>query len=139
MTIRVLIVDDSSVIRRSLRVFIERNTEWQVCGEAENGKIAVQKVQELHPHLVILDLSMPVMNGLEAARQITRIAPTVAMVMFTMHVNPQLRSDAQAVGIQDVVSKSEGIEDHLLPSMRTIGAALQKQDHTLSLAKSPWA
>ncbi len=124
MSIRILIVDDSYAIRHSLRGFIERSTDWQVCGEAENGRIALQKVTELHPNLVILDLSMPVMNGLEAARQITRLAPSVAMVMFTMHVSAQLREDAQAAGIREVISKSEGIEDHLFPAIRTIGAAL---------------
>jgi len=76
MSFKILIVDDSSSIRNLLRFFIEHNTDWQVCGEAENGQVAVEKVRELKPHAVILDLSMPVMNGLEAAREITRIAPT---------------------------------------------------------------
>lgn len=75
MLLKILIVDDSPIIRRLLRFFIEHNTDWQVCGEAENGQIAVEKVAELKPHAVILDLSMPVMNGLDAAREITRIAP----------------------------------------------------------------
>jgi DNA-binding NarL/FixJ family response regulator len=123
MPIRILIVDDSYVIRNSLRGSIERSTEWQVCGEAENGKIALQKVTELRPNLVILDLSMPVMNGLEAARQITCLAPKVALVMFTMHVSAQLRKDARAA-VREVISKSDGIEDHLFPTIRTIGASL---------------
>jgi len=123
MPFRILIVDDSYVIRHSLRGFIERSTDWQVCGEAENGKIALQKVTELRPNLVILDFSMPVMNGLETARQITRLAPKVAMVMFTMHVSTQLRQDARAAGIREVISKSDGIEDHLFPAIRTIGAS----------------
>ena len=80
---------------------------------------AVEKVRELKPHAVILDLSMPVMNGLEAAREITRIAPKVQMVMFTMHTSEQLRKDAQAVGVKDVISKSETIGGHLLASLRT--------------------
>lgn len=124
MPIRILIVDDSYVIRHSLRGFIERTNDWQVCGEAENGRIALQKVAELQPNLVILDLSMPVMNGLEAARQITRLAPKVAVVMFTMHVSAQLRNDAKAAGIREVISKADGLEDHLFPAIRTIGAAL---------------
>ncbi len=124
MPIRILIVDDSDVIRDSLRGSIERRTDWQVCGEAENGKIALQKVTELRPNLVILDLSMPVMNGLEAARQITCLAPKVALVMFTMHVSAQLRQDARAAGIREVISKSDGIEDYLFPAIRTIGASL---------------
>ena len=97
MQLKILIVDDSPSIRHLLRFFIEHNTDWQVCGEAENGQVAVEKVAELKPHAVILDLSMPVMNGLEAAREISRIAPDVQMVMFTMHTSEQLRKDAEAV------------------------------------------
>ncbi len=122
MTFRVLIADDSPAIRSVLRFFIEHRTDWQVCGEAENGRIAVEKVTELKPHAVILDLSMPVMNGLEAAREITRVAPNVQMVMFTLHTSEQLRKDAEAAGIKDVISKSDTIGDHLLASLRTICA-----------------
>jgi DNA-binding NarL/FixJ family response regulator len=118
MPFKILIVDDSSSIRNLLRFFIEHNTDWQVCGEAENGQVAVEKVRELKPHAVILDLSMPVMNGLEAAREITRIAPNVHMVMFTMHTSEQLRKDAQAVGIKDVISKSDTVRGRLLASLK---------------------
>jgi DNA-binding NarL/FixJ family response regulator len=123
MPLRILIVDDSASIRHLLRFFIEHNTDWQVCGEAENGQIAVEKVAKLHPHAVILDLSMPVMNGLEAAREIARIDPNVQMVMFTMHTSEQLRKDAEAAGIKAVISKSDTIGDHLLASLRTLCAA----------------
>jgi DNA-binding NarL/FixJ family response regulator len=123
MSFKILIADDSSAIRHLLRFFIEHNTDWQVCGEAENGQIAVEKVAELNPHAVILDLSMPVMNGLEAAREIARIAPNVQMVMFTMHTSEQLRQDAQAAGIKAVISKSDTITDHLLASLRNLCAA----------------
>jgi DNA-binding NarL/FixJ family response regulator len=122
MCLRILIADDSASIRQVLRFFIEHNTDWQVCGEAENGQIAVEKVAELKPHAVILDLSMPVMNGLEAAREIARIAPNVQMVLFTMHSSEQLRKEAQAAGIKDVISKSDTIGQHLLTSLRTICA-----------------
>jgi DNA-binding NarL/FixJ family response regulator len=122
MPLKILIVDDSPSIRNMLRFFIEHNTEWQVCGEAENGQIAVEKVTDLKPHAIILDLSMPVMSGLEAARQITRIDPNVQMVMFTMHPSEQLRKAAQAVGVKEVISKSDTIGGHLLPSLRTLCA-----------------
>ena len=123
MPLKILIVDDSSSIRHLLRFFIEHNTDWQVCGEAENGQVAVEKVAKLHPHAVILDLSMPVMNGLEAAREITRIDPSVQMVMFTMHTSAQLRQDAEAAGIKAVISKSDTIGNHLLASLRALCAA----------------
>jgi two-component system chemotaxis response regulator CheY len=122
MSLRILIVDDSSSIRSLLRFFIEHNTDWQVCGEAENGKVAVEKVAELKPQAVILDLSMPVMNGLEAAREIARLDSTVQRVMFTMHVSDELRKDAEAVGIKDVISKSGRLGDELLASLRNVCA-----------------
>ena len=112
MSYSVLIVDDSALIRHSLRSCLEQDPDWRVCGEAEDGKIAVERVKELHPDVVILDLQMPKMDGLAAARQITAVAPETAMVMFTMHSDGQLRKAARAAGIKDVVSKSEGIADH---------------------------
>ncbi len=114
----ILIVDDSALIRHSLRSCLEQDPDWRVCGEAEDGKVAVEKVEELHPDIVILDLQMPVMDGFAAARQITVVAPKTAMVMFTMHSNGQLFKAARAAGIKDVVSKSEGFADHLVTSLR---------------------
>lgn len=123
MTLKILIADDSRPIRQLLRFFIEHNTNWQVCGEAENGQEAVQKVAELQPDAVILDLSMPVMNGLEAAREISRLDPKVHMVMFTMHTTEQLHREAKAAGIREVISKSDTIGEHLLASLKTACAA----------------
>jgi DNA-binding NarL/FixJ family response regulator len=122
MAFKILIADDNSAIRRLLRFFIEHTTDWQICSEAENGRIAIDKVAELKPHAVVLDLSMPVMNGLDAAREITRIAPDVQIVMFTMHVSEQLRQDARAAGIKEVISKSDTIRNHLLASLKIICA-----------------
>lgn len=119
LSLRILLVDDHSAIRNSLRVFIHTNTQWKVCGEAENGQIALDKVQELQPDLVILDLSMPVMNGLEAAKRLSKIAPGVATVLFTLHSSPQLQKEAEAVGVRKVLSKSEGIGPHLIAALQT--------------------
>jgi DNA-binding NarL/FixJ family response regulator len=115
---KILIVDDSPVIRRVIRSSIERNTDWQVCGEAENGKDAIQKVKDLAPNVVVLDLQMPVMNGLDAGREIARIAPNAILVMFTMHRSEELVRLAHAVGIREVVSKSASTPDHLISAMR---------------------
>lgn len=118
MASKILIVDDSRAIRHLIRSSIETHTNWVICGEAENGKIAVALVEELRPHLVILDLSMPVMNGLDAAREISRIAPSMPMIMFTMHGVDALRRDAQRVGIEHVFSKENGFGDDVLEAMR---------------------
>jgi DNA-binding NarL/FixJ family response regulator len=71
-------------------------------------------VEELHPDMVILDFQMPVMDGLEAARRITLLAPKTAMVMFTIHDSEQLRNEAQSAGIKHVVSKTEQLAEHLM-------------------------
>jgi DNA-binding NarL/FixJ family response regulator len=119
MSTTVLIADDSPPVRRSLRAWLEQRGELKVCGEAENGAVAVEKVKALNPDVVILDLSMPVMNGLEAARAIASIAPKTAMVLFTMHASEHLMKDAQNAGIKDVISKSDG-PAKLLTSLENI-------------------
>ena len=95
----------------------ERRSDWEVCGEAENGLVAVAMVKALKPEVVILDLSMPVMNGLEAAREIAAIAPQTVMLMFTMYASDHFLKEVQKVGIRDVLSKSEG-EEPLLKSLK---------------------
>ncbi len=107
-------------MRRTLRSCIEHDTDWRVCGEADNGQLAVDKVQELKPDVVILDFQMPVMNGLDAARRIASSAPSTAMVMLTINNSRQLRQDARAAGIKAVLSKSDA--DHLLVSLRKLRA-----------------
>lgn len=120
MCAQILIVDDNVHLRQAIRVCIEQNTEWSICGEAENGQVAVDLVRELSPDVVILDLAMPVMNGLEAARQITVIAPQARLILFTMHASNQLVKEAKAIGITDVLSKAEGGTEELLSCLRAL-------------------
>jgi DNA-binding NarL/FixJ family response regulator len=141
MAHRILIVDDSAAIRQCLRSSIERQEELQVCGEAENGESAVARVEELTPDLVILDLQMPVMNGLEAARRIAQIAPHLPMLMFTMYSSEYLVTEARAAGIKDVFSKSSGILDGLISAIQEIlgakGGTTGKTDRNEMLGFSP--
>ncbi len=120
MSAQILIVDDSPFLRRSIRWSIEQNTDWQVCGEAENGQAAIEKTKELQPDLIILDLAMPVMNGLDAARHIAGIAPGVAIVLFTMHGSTELSRYAELIGIKQVLSKSNGGIEQLLSTVKVI-------------------
>jgi DNA-binding NarL/FixJ family response regulator len=122
MSHRILIVDDSAIIRHSIRACIEHNTDWEVCGEAENGKVAIEKVRQLHPDVVTLDWQMPVMNGLDAAREITRIDPRATMLMITLHDSGQLTQEAHAVGIKEVLSKTSGVSEQLITSLKNFGA-----------------
>lgn len=111
MPCKILIVDDSPSVRTTLRRSLEQRIGWRVCGEAENGEDAIQKVRDLDPDIVILDLQMPVMNGLEAGREITRLAPEIPLLMLTMHRSDELVRLAQATGIKKVVAKSSGMPD----------------------------
>jgi len=122
MSHKILIVDDSALIRHSVRACIERNTQWEVCGEAENGKVAIEKVRQLHPDVVILDWQMPVMNGIDAAKEITRIDPAPTVLMITLHDSGELTLDAHAVGIKEVLSKTDRIADHLITSLNSAWA-----------------
>jgi DNA-binding NarL/FixJ family response regulator len=119
MAHRILIVDDSAHMRRAMRGAIETRTDWTVF-EAEHGQIAVIMVGTHKPHLVILDLSMPVMNGLEAAKEILKIAPGMPMIMFTMFESGNLLEAALKVGIKHVFSKSDGFGDHVFTAMRAM-------------------
>jgi DNA-binding NarL/FixJ family response regulator len=105
---KILIVDDSPCIRKTLRQALEANDGWE-CLEAVDGKDAVQKAGHASPRLVILDLSMPVMNGLEAARELRRLFPTLPLLMFTSFETAHLKSEALAAGVSSLFSKSEPI------------------------------
>ncbi|HET9402634.1 MAG TPA: response regulator transcription factor [Candidatus Acidoferrales bacterium] len=107
---RVLVVDDHQVMRKGVRALLESDSTWEVCGEAENGRLAVEKTRELSPDLVILDLTMPEMNGLEAARQIRLVSPQTKIVIFSMHESPQVRKEARDAGADAFVSKSSMAE-----------------------------
>ena len=117
---QILIVDDSPFLRRSIRWSIEQNTEWQVCGEAENGQVAIEKTRKLRPDLIILDLAMPVMNGLDAARHIAGFAPGVSIVLFTMHGSSELSKYAELIGIKQVLSKDNGGIEQLLSTVQVL-------------------
>jgi len=104
---RILIVDDSAPLRKSLRRCFECEPGWQVSGEATNGKEAIQKACELHPNIILLDLSMPEMNGLEAAKALKKLMPSVPLVMFTSFVTANLEREALACGICRVIVKSD--------------------------------
>ena len=109
MANRILVVDDNAVIRRTLRNIIECNG-LVVCGEAADGRDAIEKAKEQCPDLIVLDLSMPVMNGLEAARVLHQIMPRVPMILCSLHANDVLQREATAAGVKMVISKAENMQ-----------------------------
>jgi DNA-binding NarL/FixJ family response regulator len=105
----VLIVDDNEVIRRTLRYLFKDNEEWTICGEAINGRDALEKAHELQPDLVILDFSMPVMNGLETASLLRESLPKLPIVMLTAFKDRFLEQQAFNAGVSWVLSKTENV------------------------------
>ena len=111
MAVRILIADDDASIRRLLRRLIESHADWTVCGDALNGQDAVGKAAQLTPDVVVLDLAMPHMNGLQAAREISRNRPELPMLLLTVQsVSKELYTEAAHAGFRGAVSKSTGSE-----------------------------
>jgi DNA-binding NarL/FixJ family response regulator len=105
----ILIVDDSSVVRKATRHYFETQTEFEVCGEAVDGIDALDKARVLKPDVVILDLAMPRMNGLQAALELRKIREDMRIVLFTSYADAVRERDVLSAGVNAVVSKS----DHL--------------------------
>src|SRR6266851_1711335 len=105
----VLIVDDVEIIRRALCELFTSEADFDVCGEAENGREAIEKAQELYPDLILLDLSMPVMNGIDAARVLKRVMPEVPVIMYSAYSDSFTVKEARSAGVSALVSKSEPV------------------------------
>ena len=103
----VLIVDDSAFIRHALCELFRQEADFEVCGEAENGKEGIDKAQALRPDLIVLDLSMPVMNGSHAARVLKRLTPAVPLILYSAFGDKLAEYQARLIGISEIVSKSE--------------------------------
>ena len=121
MSFKILIVDDSSMMRRLVRMSIEENLGWRQLVEAENGHVAIQKALEIKPDVVVLDWNMPGLNGIETAREISRMIPKPAMALFTLHEEQLVASEAHAAGIQEVFSKTNSLNP-LLQWLKAMGA-----------------
>lgn len=104
----VLIVDDNVSVRFALRMFLENSLRMRVCGEAANGLEAIAIAEEHHPGVVVMDLSMPSMNGVEAASIIKKMTPQSRIIVFTLYSDSVGETMARAAGVDVVVSKTEG-------------------------------
>ena len=105
--VRIFVVDDNAMIRSCLRSVLEKHKEWIVVGEAEDGRGALEKLNELSPQLVVMDFVMPEMNGLEASRRLTKQHPEAPILMVTVDPSHQLEQEARKVGVKGLVPKSD--------------------------------
>ena len=103
----VLIVDDNAIFRRAMRHVFTSEGDFVVCGEAENGREAIVKAQELHPDLIVMDLAMPVMTGIDAARVLNRLMPTVPLVILSGYSDVFSETEFRSLGASALVSKSD--------------------------------
>ena len=108
---RILIADDHEIVRHGIRTLLENHAGWNVCGEAQVGREAVELTRQLRPDLVLLDIGMPNLNGLDAARQITASMPMTSVLILTVHDSEQVVRDVLSVGARGFLLKSDAGRD----------------------------
>ena len=108
---RILVADDHELVRRGIRVLLENHPGWEVSAEAKDGREAVERATELKPDLVLLDIGMPNLNGIDAARQILASCPATHILILTMHYSPQVVQEVLAVGARGFLLKSDAGRD----------------------------
>jgi DNA-binding NarL/FixJ family response regulator len=129
MELRILVVEDSETTRRIIRAILETR-EWKICGEAENGLTAIKQFQKLRPDVVILDLTMPDLNGIQVATRLSKIDPLVPLILFTISDVTQLYRVASGAGIYAVVSKAQawdliGTIESAITHLSSLGLPIQ--------------
>jgi DNA-binding NarL/FixJ family response regulator len=105
--VRIFLVDDNAKVRSQLRTALEKQRDWVVVGEAENGKRAIERWGENHPDLTVMDFVMPQMDGLEAGRRLSQQHPDSPVLMVTIDPSPQLEQEAKKAGIRGLCKKSD--------------------------------
>src|SRR5579864_3367365 len=131
MAIRILIVDDHPVVRHGLRNLLEVQAGWEVVDEAADGLEALEKADRLNPDVILLDVSMPKMNGLEACRLIRKAVPASEVLIVTQHDSPQMMREALDAGARGYVVKSNAGRD-LIAAVEAVS-----QHRSFTLAGSP--
>lgn len=111
MAFRIFIADDHEVVRKGLISLLEAQTDWEVCGEAADGREAVEKASELKPDIIILDIGMPSLNGLEATRQILKINPDAKILVLTLHDSDSVVREVLNAGARGFLLKSDAARD----------------------------
>ncbi len=108
---RILVADEHEMVRRGIRALVETQPGWEICGEAATGREAVETAKKLKPDVIILDISMPALNGLEATRQILKAVPKTEILILTIHESEQVEREVLAAGVHGYILKSDDSRD----------------------------
>ena len=117
--LRILLADDHDIVRRGLKDLLEQHVGWQVCAEASNGREAVELALQHRPHVAVIDLSMPELNGLEATRRIRQNLPDTEVLIFTMHESEELIREVLGAGARGYLLKSDAVRQ-LIPAVESL-------------------
>lgn len=120
MAVKILIADDHEIVRQGIRRVLEVKPDWQICGEAANGQEAVRMARELTPDIIIMDVTMPVMSGFEAADEISRLPLGSRVLFFTMHDSGSMAGTVRRSGAHGYVIKSRAAEDLIVALERLL-------------------
>jgi DNA-binding NarL/FixJ family response regulator len=119
--VRILLADDHNIVRHGLRKLLEREPGWEVCGEARDGRSAVEMAEALAPDVAVLDVAMPELNGLEATRRIRATCPATEVLVFTMHESEELVAEVFAAGARGYLVKSDAPR-HIIAAIEALAA-----------------
>src|ERR1700684_317107 len=109
--LRILIADDHDLMRRGIKTLLQTHAGWEICGEAQTGREAVSRTEELKPDIVVLDISMPDLNGIEAARRIRKSSPNTEVLILSVHYSDQLIREILEAGVRGYIVKSDSDRD----------------------------
>jgi DNA-binding NarL/FixJ family response regulator len=122
--VRILVADDNAAVRYYLRSVLEQHDSWRVCEEASNGHEAVERFRYLKPDLILLDFQMPEMNGLDAARIISKLSPETPILMVTLYLSRQLSEEARKAGVRGTCAKTDTNS-----VVKAVGALLRRETY----------
>ena len=109
--LRILVADDHDLMRRGIKTLLQTHAGWEICGEAQTGREAVSRTEELKPDIVVLDISMPDLNGIEAARRIRKASPETEVLILSLHFSDQLIREIVEAGVRGYIIKSDSDRD----------------------------
>lgn len=135
MPARILVADDHEVVRQGVRAILQARPDWEICGEAGDGREAIRLTKQLHPDVVVMDITMPNMSGLEASQEIAKLELPSRVLIFTMHESKSLGPSVRKAGAQGYVVKSRAAHDLIDALDRLLGGGTFFDDPTPSDAK----